>query len=911
MFKTKELAKAVRFALLGGAVATAMTSLPVLAAEGEEEVERIEVTGSRIKRTDIETSSPVSVFTAEDLAKSGFTTTEDFVQNIPAFNGGSLGSSINNGSDGYATAALRGLGDGRTLILIDGRRVVSNDLNMIPMSLIERVEVVRDGASTTYGSDAIAGVINFITKKDFEGAAFNTQYDVTGEGDGKIYALDGTVGAASDKGNVVMNVSFTRREEIWQADRDYTECAIGERGGEKVCIGSGTTYPGRAITSNGPFIYDESIGDYVPYNAAVHSFNYAAYSYLQTPQDVFSLNAAGNHELAETDFTTINTFAQLGMTNRQSDQLMAAEGTFWGQAVPETNPGNVWGEEVYVARRMQETGGREFTQDAQTWRFVAGFDGELKNGWGWDVAYSQAHFTDTQVEYGRANPKRVGILVDPDACADNADCPGVWNPFREGTLTQEMIDYAFLPNSPVIESNLRDFLVNLNGDTGGFELPGGPIGWAVGYENRYEDYLSQPDGGAILGEIFAVTAEKTDGSTRANEAFLELNAPLLSGVTAAERLTLIAAVRYTDYNFLDDAEFNKKFGIEWEPLAGLLIRGTYADGFRAPSITELYDPQAQSAQQYTDPCINWGSNPDATDALRANCAADGLPSDFDLDSDQSQSLFSGNAELEPEKSDSLTIGFVYTPEFVDDLSVGIDYYNIEITDAIGNPGTDNVIRECYASESFSSPMCALILGPDAVKFSPSPTGSPRRDVLQNVVGIDLTNDNLASFETSGIDFDISYLIGQVGPGELKLSMNGSYLMDYTYVTYEGGPSVEAAGKIAEDQWTGNPAAYNEWRTNLAADYAWGDFGFNWTARYQSAVDLLQPNETYLDNSAEAMLYHDIQGTYTFDRYDFALGVRNLLDEEPPYVTEYDDMNTIPASYDTAGRYFYVRAGVKF
>ena len=220
MYHNSKIAKAVRLAMMFGAGTAIASAAPAFSAENgaEQEIEKIEVTGSRIKRTDLESAIPMTVFTSEDIDASGLTTIEDFIQNIPAMNGGSVGSTVNNGNPGFATAALRGLGSGRTLILINGRRYNSNDLNFIPTSFIERVDVVRDGASTIYGSDAIAGVINFITKKNFEGVEVNAQYDITGKGDGETSKFSITTGASNDKGNVVLSLDYTNRKAIGQGD---------------------------------------------------------------------------------------------------------------------------------------------------------------------------------------------------------------------------------------------------------------------------------------------------------------------------------------------------------------------------------------------------------------------------------------------------------------------------------------------------------------------------------------------------------------------------------------------------------------------------------------------------------------------------------------------------------------------
>ncbi|GAA5194817.1 TonB-dependent receptor [Ferrimonas gelatinilytica] len=914
MINNSVVSKAVRLALLAGAT-TAAYSAPVAFAAEEEGVERIEVTGSRIKRTDIETASPITVFSSEDIANTGVSTLEDFVQTIPAINGGAEGSSINNGSRGYATASLRGLGSGRTLVLINGRRFASGDLNSIPTAYVEQVEVLRDGASTIYGSDAIAGVINFITKKDFEGLEFNAQYDVTGEGDGEKSLFSVTTGASSDRGNVVLSLQYTDRKPIGQGDRDFSDCPIFERGGEKVCGGSGTIPYGQYFyldgEPSGGYVKDPVTGEERPFDQAVDGYNYSVASYMVTPQEVFSINGAGRYDI--TDSTSA--FIEGGFTNRQSDQLMAPEGTFWGPVMPATNPGNPAGEDLIVYRRLAETGGRAFTQDFSDYRMVFGFDGAIADRFYWDVSYNFARFVDSRLDLGRVNPERVGTLLDPALCAADPDCAaaapdGYWDILTEGSLTDEMINYAFVPNSPVVRGETRQFMFNITGDLGA-SLPGGEIMWAAGYEKRYETYESVPDGAASIGQIYSVTGDPTEGQFKVDEAFFEIDLPILSGMFLAEELSINAAVRYTDYDYLASSSTNTKFGIEWAPIEDLKLRATYAEGFRAPGITELFAPQAETNLAYSEPCENYGNlDPSVGNNANiiANCASEGLPGDFELSSDQSSTVVGGNPDLEPEESESFTAGLVYSTDF--GFSFGVDYFDIEITNGIGTAGTNNVINGCWESAGFSSPLCDFIKGPEYLGEAPRP-GSPYRNAVGNPSGVLLLSENLSTFETSGIDFDVSYK-AELGGGDFSAKLTGTYLDTYDYLPFVGADLVEAAGKVAEDQWETTLAVFSEWRTNLTVNYAMDNWAISWQTRYQSEGEDLFASEDNLDNIADSVFYHDLQGTYFVqDNTALTFGVKNLFDEEAPYLTGNQDMNTIPASYDTAGQYWYARVSVKF
>lgn len=916
MYIHNKLNKAVRLAIAFGATSATALAVPAFAQTQDDgaKVERISITGSRIQRTDLETASPITVFSAVDIAASGHVTVEKFIHSIPAINGGVNGQNTNNGSGGAASANLRGLGASRTLILINGRRYASGDLNSIPMSFIERVEVLRDGASTIYGSDAIAGVINFITKRDFDGAEFTAQYDVTGQGDGETTRLAATIGASSAKGNVVLGLEYSKRNAIGQGDREFSATPWTERGGRLVSGGSdansfgswSSMTPGSAYADD-LFVVDPGTGAVRPYNGDTDAYNFATASYLVTPQEVFSINAAASYEVSN----SVKAFLEGGFTNRQSNQLMGADGTFWGAVVAADHPNNPIGEPIALSRRLTETGGRQFTQDFSDYRMVLGLEGELDNGWAWDISYNYARFVTTTLDLGRANPSRFNNMLDPAKCAADAACPGLWNPFVADSLTSEQLAYGSIPNSPVTKGTTKQLMANLTGDTGDFALPAGSIGWAVGVEKRWEDYQSIPDGGAAIGQIYGVTGSPTSGSYDLQEAYVEFNVPLLSDLPGVQRLDLSAAARRTDYNFLS-AETTTKFGLEYVPFSSLLVRATYADGFRAPAITELYGARSESNINYVDPCLEYGTTNagNVSDALRANCLAEGLPAGFSLTNNQSTTTVGGNSDLKPEESTSITLGFVYTPEFISNFSLAIDYYDIEIEDGIGRADITSVISQCYNSTNFSSPECSKIQGPGAYDRPPL-QGSQYRDFNRRVTGVLAVNDNISTFKTSGFDFDASWFT-ELGGGKLTLKLDGTYLDKYTYQVQAGAPISELAGKFGGDvNFGGRVVAFPKWRTNLSAGFSTDTWDVSWVARYIDSTDDIAARATKLRNTTGTVVYHDVQGSYHLDNVTFTLGARNVFDKQPPYVTNNNDMNTLNSTYDTAGQYWYARVSAKF
>ncbi|WP_250459626.1 TonB-dependent receptor plug domain-containing protein [Microbulbifer litoralis] len=912
------LSRAIKGAIAATAVSTSFATLSFA-----QEVEEVVVTGTRIQRTtDANSAVPVSVFDAAALENSGQTTLEDFLQELPSMTGGQLGSSVNNGNPGLATVSLRGLGASRSLVLLNGRRMPSAgpltgtvDLNTIPVSIIERVEILKSGASSIYGSDAIAGVVNIITKKDFTGAQLRADYGISDESDGEEWLAAMTFGAENDEGDghVMLNMEYSKRDDIFQGDRRFSDCALFESGDQVLCGGSGTTTPGHFFTDdNDSLIVDPNTGEVRDYSASTDAFNFAEFSYLVTPQEVFSIYGYGEQELWDfKDLTTVNAFTELLYANRQSDQLLAAEGTFWQPTIPADNPFNPIGEDVVLLRRLAETGGRSFNQDLSTWRGVIGFNGEWCNEWLWDVSYNYARWVDSQIDRGRANQPRMDTLlgsVDPNGdpvstpCADDADCPGLWNPFQSGTLTPAMQAYGLVTNSPVEKETLRSLQTNLTGDFGDFALTSEPWQWAVGYEHRSESVEVTADGAAQIGQIYFVQGTDWTGSYSVDEAYMEVRAPLLEARPWADILALEFSARYSDYDTIgSDTTFGAV--VEYAPLEQLRFRGSYSEGFRAPGIDDLFSPAVLSAETYSDPCFEYdtaGTNAN----VQANCAADGVdPNNENLASPQATGFFAGNTDLDKETSESWTIGIVWTPTFVEDLSFTVDYFTIEVDDAIGTFTTDQIVDNCYSSPNFSDPSCDLILGPEAVGQFPGNSG-PRRAGDGTIAGQALTTQNISTFETSGVDFGANFSI-DAGPGLAKFQGIATYLHDYKFQASEFDPEIDLAGKFGADPVTTRIAAFPEWKIFLTGDYELENWSIGTTVRMEGEVEDISPTASDLATFVDNTWYQDIRASYfCWEDITISGGIRNVWNQQPPYVTNYDDMNTLPLNYDTVGRFVY-------
>jgi iron complex outermembrane recepter protein len=934
---------AVAFAsTLGGSVA--------FAQDGAAD-DRIIVTGSRIGRSELTSVSPITVVGADDLNVQAVRTLEDFADQITFAPGGETNSRVNNGSGGQATISLRGLGPNRTLVLVNGRRVTpantggTADLNMIPVSLIGRVEVLRDGASTVYGSDAIAGVVNIITRDDVEGFEAFAQYDVTGEGDGQIYRYGATFGRSFDGGRFTGNVEYFDRGTILQGDRPFSACPWAETPTTLICGGSGTAYPGQIFASgpgpifnqfgNGGFVLDSATNTLRAFTPA-DGFNFAERSYMVTPQEVWSGFFDAEYDVMNSDrFGQVTAFGEFMFAQRSSQQQLAPVGTFWFPLVPAFHPNNPTGENVFVARRLAElTSGRFFTQDASSWRSVFGLEGMLPAGIFWDTSLSYGRYVDARVIDGQANPIRAAEVLcnDPASLAAGAcQTPAnlIWDPFRVNTLTDTIANYFLVRHSPVSRQTRLSFQANMSGDLGGLQLPGGEIGWAVGYERRRDTGEFIPDGAAQIGQIYFVSGNSTQGEITSAEFYGEVRLPILSGVEFAELLAVELSARSSSYDVTGTnvaSSFDSNTWAikgEWAPNDQVRVRASFSTGFRAPSIGELFAPQAQSAIQYTDPCVNYATS-GASATVVANCQADGLPGNFTLTSTQASGVVGGNPNLTPEESEGYTIGVVFTPSgtpILEDFTFSADYFNFELTNAVGAADVNTIVSQCYGSVNFSDPLCALIAGPGytiggtplAAPF-PGPGGA-RRSAVGVVAGVLTTNANLSTYNTSGVDIGIDY----AGPtfdifqstAQFVAGLDVTYLESFAYQVLPGGPTAEYAGTFAQDPFTQNPAAFPEITALLRMGVVGDNWQFNYVGRYIDEVDAASPTGG-LSDTAERVMYHDVQAAYDFvdSGVGLTFGVRNLANETPPYVTGNDDMNTLQQTYDTAGRYFYGRVTIR-
>ncbi|WP_313249696.1 TonB-dependent receptor plug domain-containing protein [Stenotrophomonas indicatrix] len=918
-FQSNKLRDAVVVALIAGA-ATSVTAQ----AQEATNLDRISVTGSRIKSTDIETSQPVLSLTRADIEKQGVTSVADILQRVAA-NGAALNRTFNNGGDGSAGISLRNLGSDRTLVLVNGRRWTTGldgsvDLNTIPTAMIERIDILKDGASTIYGSDAIAGVVNIITKKDFDGAEANFYKGQYSDGDGEREAADFTIGTTTDRASVMLGVSYVKEGKVMAGDRKISA------GGPPFFDGqSSTGMPGSYIRNEERYVLINGVE--TPFNANVHGYNTAPDNYLLTPQERTSLFASGSYNV--TDNITFRTEAMYN--ERKSEQLLAAM-PVTSMRLSANSMYNPTGEDLTgVNRRFNESGGRSFNQNVKNWHFYGGFEGFFEfadRNFDWDVGYRYDKTDQNDLTYGLFNlanlrnaygpsEMRGGVPVCVTAPGGDIipECVPVNALGPEGSISQAAIDYTSFTAHDSSSLVSKGYYANISGEI--VQLPAGALAFAAGYEYRKETGQFDPDAFIAAGLSTGNGAKPTKGGYDLDEVFLELSIPVLADLPGAKLLDFSAATRYSKYSNFGNTT-NNKFGFRWKPIDDLMIRGNYSEGFRAPSISNLYGGDGDSYETYADPCAA-ANGP--TGAVLAQCIAQGVPAGFvqpgteDEDgvpqsgATQTEEPFTwkSNPNLKPETSTSKTLGLVWSPSFVTGLNVTLDWWQIKIEDAITRPAIQDIMNYCYGgSPAEQAAYCGLITR------DPTYGTTAQRYTITNV---DMPLQNLASYKVEGWDLGVLYRLPETSFGQFTVSWDSTYLSKWeTKATRDSEVEGRQGRYLDQDP-------YWRIRSNLYVDWSFGDFGVNYGLRYKSGMteDCLLGGalRSYCSdpegrkNHMGATTYHDIQVRYNTPwKGTIMLGLNNAWDKQPPvsYSTSY---NMFDPQYDLPGRYMYMQYKQKF
>ncbi|HXA37629.1 MAG TPA: TonB-dependent receptor [Phenylobacterium sp.] len=820
------------------------------------EVSEIVVTGTRIPSPNLTSIAPVTTVGNADIKAQGITRIEDITNSLPQVFAGQ-GSSISNGSSGTATVDLRGLGSSRTLVLIDNRRLMPGDpvvpaadLNFVPAALVERVDVLTGGASATYGADAVAGVVNFIMLKNFEGVRIDAQYsgyqhdnhesaiqavvrtaaahasnpaqyalpahNIT-DGEGSTVTMILGVNAPDGKGNVTAYAAYRQNNPILEGERDFSSCTLnsGSTFAQFGCGGSGTAYPARA----GSFIVDPTTFNTFRPRTSADVFNFGPQNYFVRPDERYSLGAFAHYEIAPWAEAYMDT---MFMDDRSTAQI-AAGGIFAGtfsincanpllstqeaSLLPSTtgascaaNPtGQFTGT---VARRLQpaEAGGRQTDFRHTDYRIVIGLRGDLGKSWTYDGYMQYGSVQLSQEQTGNLNSSRIQqalrVVNTPTGpqCAPGADAGCVpLNLFTAQFISPAALKFLDATSFAVGNTNERVVSLAFTGKLGDYGIKSAwandGVGVALGAEYRREHLDSTSDFLSANGLVNGngAAAPPVNGGFDVYELFGEARVPLVSDMPFAKDIALELGYRFSDYSSVGNTNTYKVSG-EWEVIDGLRFRAGYNRAVRAPNVIDLFAPQNVALDGTQDPCAGLtAGNP-----LVATCA-----SVFHLTTAQVLAIeknpanqyngqTGGNPNLKPETSDTYTAGVVFQPKFIPGLNVSVDYFNIKVDQFIAGLGANLIINQCLTTQNQF--FCNLVhREPGNNSLWLDPTGFIQDTTL-----------NTGSLQTTGIDLNVSYRtdlsnLGLGDNGSISASMVGTWLDSLKTQPLPGGPSYDCKG----------------------------------------------------------------------------------------------------------------------
>ncbi len=920
----------------------------------DDDGEVIVVTGSAIRRKIADTPAPVAVLDRADIDAAGLASVGDILQNLPA-QSNAINVQFNNGGDGSTRINLRGLGTNRTLVLVNGRRHVpggtgadaSVDLNSIPTAVIERVEVLKDGASAVYGSDAIGGVVNIITRSNFTGTEATGYIGSTGDGLGTIYDLSATAGHASDKGSIMFAAGYFEQFKMMAGDREFSRSdkAFDWETGTVSTRGSSATPQGTIIDTHdydadgmignelwqqiiaeqgdaGVFYNDPSAG-WRAFTFGGNSdvgegdqYNYQPENYLVTPSTRYNVFSTGDYKFGK----NVRGYFEASYTNRRSDQKLAPTPLFTGSegiAVSADNFYNPFGRDfTNMRRRFVEANNRNFLQNIDTFRVVVGVEGQApkqigflrENGWRWDLSYNYGRTEGTDLNEGRFVRSRVEAALGPSfmGADGTAQCGTPSNPVTgcvplnlfggEGTITQDMLDYISYTGTANGFTDQQSVLFNVNGKL--FDTPwGGDVRTAIGLEYRDLSGGFEPDPLTASGDTTGNKGEPTFGSYDVREAYGEISAVPVVGRPGAQWIELTGAVRAFDYSTFG-SDVTWKTGALWRPHKMAAVRGTFSTAFRAPSVGELFSGTADDFPAVTDPC-DTREAPSPTEM--ANCAADGIsPSHLDI-RDQLRARIGGNPELEPETADIFTAGIVIEPPQIKGLAVTVDYFNIKIDQAIQPRGASVILSQCYSEEQRDQAACDAII----------------RDPVTNfITDIEDTESNIGGNETAGVDFNIRY-DHSTPIGRFRHNFEGTWLQEYN--------EIQPDGSTLEGKGFYDLGAFPEWKANFSTIWGYKQLGAGVNFRFIGPFEECEDNDCNTElaepedgEEASAPSVRDIDPNVTADIFakyslkssfgqsTLTMGVNNVSNTSPSNIFNGFLATSDAATYDFLGRFFYAR-----
>jgi iron complex outermembrane receptor protein len=881
----------------------------------------VAVTGSRIRSVDVETQQPILTVTQQDIQRTGLTDISDVVQQLSVMSlPGHNKSSVLNGAGGEYVN-MRNLGSQRVLVLVNGKRWITDingntDISDIPVALIDHVDVLKDGASAVYGSDAISGVINFVLKDRFDGAQVKAYYGQNEGGDGQSTQYSFTTGTHNDRGSIIFNASYNKRGTVWTTDRSQTRYAYGPNhpygtleAGPWGLIYNGPTGGGQPVMLNHNGFQgadSRNPADYHVYTGAPSDqFDYTSQKMYQMPTELNSIFTHGSYDL--TDGISVNVTAmysdrksrnQISGVPLNYDSQRNFPVLLSGQSYYNPYPGT----DLEWNRMMSEIPPSS-TQDYKSYHFDGGLQGYFDLGgheWNWDVGFNYNRGEGVTRGTGNWNLLALQKAIGPSFLNSQGmvqcgtpDAPiplgtslslGQCTPFDllggPSAATSDAFNYLLAPSTSTFGSTDRSYSANISG--GLFDLPAGEFGFAAGAETRRLTGYDHPDPFQQSGLSSANASNSTEGSYRVNSLYVEFNAPLLRDLPGAQSLSLDVASRYSHYSNFGSTTDNK-YGFKWQPFNDLLVRGNYAEGFRAPTLSDTFGGGGQGYDHYLDQCDTVYGSAATNAAVAARCAAQGVATNFRQRDRQGIPITSvgatqsgnpsyvgvGNGELKPETAVTRTLGLVYSPHFVPGLDMSLDWYSIRIDNEIQAISAQYVVNQCYISGS--QQYC------DAFGRDPN---------TQQIIDLKRGNANLGYIQTKGYDFSAHYRLPHTRYGDFSVQLDSSYVTKYESQSGAGSDVVESVGLVPEYRV----------RANLALNWAWRSLGATWRIRYYGSVrdecysadecnepDYTSPSWPFGTgaNRKGAMAFNDLNMHWSAPwQATFSIGVNNIFNKKP-------------------------------
>lgn len=969
--------RAVRLAFIGGAVGGAMVPCgPALAQDAQPiELKGVQVTGSLIRRVDAEGSNPVTTVNRKAIEASGVTTLGQLLQQLPSLTGSTVnpqlvGIAADGGSE--SVLSLRGLGGDRTLVLVDGKRILDNDVNLIPVNLIDRVEVLNEGAGTVYGSDAVAGVVNFITRKRFTGTELTATTGVaTDHGDGQKNSVTLTTGLSSEKAHGVFGLSYDKSGPIEAKDRDLAPAKVVYYGqltqaptsriptglytqGTSFTDSSGnackqvTRVPGSTGASFDQTNFECRAS--LPRNQFTYDFQ--SENLVYTPVDRVHLFGEGDYALGDSVkiygqgyYNHVRGHTRYAPEAFDSTTLTDANGKPLGLQISQYNQYNPFGSNVTTFKlRAVDTGDRSSEAFFNNFQGAVGFKGQVLDRFDWDVSYgvgidddstSQSGFLDIAQLGQQLGPSKNGTCYGsatgtpgPNAVYSNpiANCTPInfigTQGTRYGSLSKPVNTQSF--------SELQTFNATINGDL--FQLPAGALSAAVGTEWRYSLANTTPDALQQQFQLSEANGLASGGGYNVREVFGELLLPILKDLPLVKQLNLTAGVRYSDYSNFGSTT-NAKYGLEYRPINDLLVRATYQDVFRAPTIGDLYSAAATDSPGYTDPCNGYtGQASAAYPNLAAACQNVPTDGSYKQATPQGAAISKGNPNVGPEQGYTTDFGFVYSASWYKPLSVSADLWYYSLKDTIEVLDQNTAVQACAATGS--AQYCSLFTrGADGQIF----TGTEEPQ-------------NIGHLTTHGVDFGVQLNYQKTRFGSFLFATNGTYLSKYlTDINLGGGVDAGRYSTAGEYLPAGTAEGFPRFKLNSELTWSYSDFEFVLRNRFISSerddggqdgagnylgVDLAsavnggltdcshtsgtvaavagQAGPTLCSRSTGYADYQDIQATYKAKplHTDFTVGVYDIGDQRAPLTYgSTSAFNFDSNNFDVTGRYIYGRIKV--